>query len=1042
MITGNSLNTEYGRIVGTLQYMSPEQADVDESNVDTRSDIYSLGVMLYKLLVGTTPIENDTVSGKSLVRVLESIRKVESHRPSERLATMPESRMSAVCQQRQIHSEKLQPMLRGELDWIVMKAIDKDRERRYDSANDLARDLERFLADEEVVARPASAFYKATKFVKRNKSFVASAILASMLLIAGVLGTSYGLFRAIKERDRANNKSILAETEAEKARKSEREVRQLQATSEAQLRATRIKSAWSDWKLGNIESAWETLNNLPPEDQSWEAKFLRTTFSSSEDTLFGHASYVNFLDVSGDHKWIASTSHDNTVKIWDADQHELMFTFMTDDLPTGVAFSVDSKLVACSDLSNRIQIWDARNGKLLRTIGPMAADIKSILFSAKGESLIVSVGKSDTIKDGRSRKTIDQVQPKILILDHLNAIAKKDSATSDSIKTTLSGFDAEIKSLGCTNDENIIIGCGEKDRKIYTWKRVDGEFKMSAIDSGHTKDVTGLAISADNQKLVTCSSDKTIRLWDVPSGNLIRTFAGHSREITGVAFSPEDDRIVSTSIDRTARVWNLKGEEILLCQGHFDSVNTARFSSDSSEIITGSNDKTIRIWNGDTKSSTSSIRGHQNVVWSADFLGNGKTVVSASEDKTVTVTDFSTGKVGKKRFDLNSEVLSIAYEPVSGVVFAGTADNLIRSLNIDTGEMIELAGHDGYVWDLATSPDGKWLASASSDRSVRIWRISDLSVVDVIKDHDGELASVRFSNCGKFLITASDDKTIKLIDTSSFEVIHTFTGHQNGIWRAIFSPDSKRIASSSQSGQIIVWDVETKEQIVNYNAHSNQIAGLAFTHDGTRLISAGDDRMLKIWQYESEIELLVLRDPGYQPIVHASFSPDGMHLVSGNGKGWITVRSAKNSSSTEQPFLPNDAVEQTIHGLLLVTADSANETTYRQQLVIAKKCAEHYPSYENLTLLGICLYRVGQYQAAKVALIEADRIEPILYGEPDLRPDIEGYLAMVHFKLSEFERAEAMKTEYREKCTNRIWLGDQQVLRLRKEMDSLFSSRQ
>lgn len=189
-LADKTIQTEFGRVVGTLQYMSPEQAEANSQDVDTRTDVYSLGVMLYELLTGSTPLESKTMGQKVLWEVLELIRDSTPPSPSHRLSSSHDA-LAGASNQRRIEPKKLQRILRGELDWIVMKAIEKDRDRRYESANGLAADIARFLNDEPVEAKPPSQIYRVQKFVRKNRGLVAAVAAMFFLLAIGVAGTTW-----------------------------------------------------------------------------------------------------------------------------------------------------------------------------------------------------------------------------------------------------------------------------------------------------------------------------------------------------------------------------------------------------------------------------------------------------------------------------------------------------------------------------------------------------------------------------------------------------------------------------------------------------------------------------------------------------------------------------------------------------------------------------------------------------------------------------------------------------------------------------------
>jgi non-specific serine/threonine protein kinase/serine/threonine-protein kinase len=206
-LTEQSVNTEVGTLVGTPEYMSPEQAELNNPDIDTRTDVYALGVVLYELLTGGVPFPRREMGGRPLLEVLQVIRGQEPTKPSAKLSTAEDRR--AVAENRGTDATRLAAFLRGELDWVVMKCLEKDRSRRYETANGLARDIQRFLSNEVVEARPPSAGYRLRKFVSRNRGRVAAAAVVLVALVAGVVGTSLGLVEARRERARANDEAAV-----------------------------------------------------------------------------------------------------------------------------------------------------------------------------------------------------------------------------------------------------------------------------------------------------------------------------------------------------------------------------------------------------------------------------------------------------------------------------------------------------------------------------------------------------------------------------------------------------------------------------------------------------------------------------------------------------------------------------------------------------------------------------------------------------------------------------------------------------------------
>src|SRR5438445_2617109 len=203
-LTEATLFTEFGQVVGTFEYMSPEQAELNQLDIDTRSDIYSLGVLLYELLTGTTPLEHKRLKLAAFLEVLRLIREEEPPKPSTRLSDTwrvertAQSAENKTSNRRGASRSTLRALRFYELDWIVMKALEKDRNRRYETASGFGADVQRYLNDEPVLACPPSAGYRLRKFVRRNRGPVGACLALAALLVLGTVGTSIGLVWALQ----------------------------------------------------------------------------------------------------------------------------------------------------------------------------------------------------------------------------------------------------------------------------------------------------------------------------------------------------------------------------------------------------------------------------------------------------------------------------------------------------------------------------------------------------------------------------------------------------------------------------------------------------------------------------------------------------------------------------------------------------------------------------------------------------------------------------------------------------------------------------
>jgi serine/threonine protein kinase len=221
-LTEKTLMTGFGAIVGTPEYMSPEQASLNNLDIDTRSDVYSLGVLLYELLTGTTPVDKKSLGKAALLEILRIVREVEAPRPSAKLSTM--GTLPSVAANRGTEPARLSRLMKGELDWLVLKALEKDRARRYETANALSRDIQRYLADEVVEARPPSVGYRVSKFVRRHKGHVIAASLVLLALVGGIVGTTLGLFEARRQQEEAKKQEKITRDETAEKEKANKEL--------------------------------------------------------------------------------------------------------------------------------------------------------------------------------------------------------------------------------------------------------------------------------------------------------------------------------------------------------------------------------------------------------------------------------------------------------------------------------------------------------------------------------------------------------------------------------------------------------------------------------------------------------------------------------------------------------------------------------------------------------------------------------------------------------------------------------------------------
>ena len=286
-LTDKTLFTEFGAVFGTLEYMSPEQAELNNQDIDTRSDIYSLGVLLYELLTGTTPLTRQRLHQTAIGELLRLIREEEPPTPSTRLSSAKEA-LPAISAQRRTNPAQLTKLVRGELDWIVMKALDKDRNRRYDTANSLAQDITRYLNDEPVEACPPSTGYKLRKLARRHRRLLITvSAFAALLILASVISTWLAVWAVMAEGE-AKNAQRQAEADRDRARTAE------------QLAAARLTQAETAERRATQEAATAyAVNTFLQRDLLGQADIAQQPFQGPQTERNANLTVTELLDRAG-----------------------------------------------------------------------------------------------------------------------------------------------------------------------------------------------------------------------------------------------------------------------------------------------------------------------------------------------------------------------------------------------------------------------------------------------------------------------------------------------------------------------------------------------------------------------------------------------------------------------------------------------------------------------------------------------------------------------------------------------------------------------